>query len=163
MKISLIVAMSSNRVIGHQNRMPWHLSADLKRFKALTRSSPVLMGRKTFESIGKPLIERTNIILSQNTHYAPAGCFVFQTLENAMAFAAQCGEELFVIGGAALYQMTLPMAERLYLTDIQAEFEGDTFFPALDLADWHEIACEDIAQDPSVSFSYRFLTLEKKR
>ena len=162
MKISLIVAMSKNRVIGRDNKMPWHLSADLKRFRAITMNSPILMGRKTFESIGKPLDGRTNLILSKNVNYQPQGCLVFQSLESALNEAEKYGEELFIIGGATLYEIALPLAKRLYLTDIQAEFEGDTFFPEFDMNDWDEIACEQIDNDEKVDFSYRFLTLEKK-
>lgn len=162
MKISLIVAMSQNRVIGRDNKMPWHLSADLKRFRAITMNSPILMGRKTFESIGKPLDGRTNLILSKNINYQPQGCLVFQSLESALNEAKKYGEEVFIIGGATLYEIALPLAKRLYLTDIQAEFEGDTFFPEFDVNEWNEIACEQIDNDEKVDFSYRFLTLEKK-
>lgn len=162
MKISLIVAMSSNRVIGRDNKMPWHLSADLKRFRAITMNSPILMGRKTFESIGKPLDGRTNLILSKNKKYQPEGCLVFDSLQEALEKAKNIGDELFIIGGAMLYEMTLPVAQRLYLTDIQAEFDGDTFFPEFNLNDWNKIACEQINHDEKVPFSYRFLTLEKK-
>lgn len=162
MKISLIVAMSKNRVIGRDNKMPWHLSADLKRFRAITMNSPILMGRKTFESIGKPLDGRTNLILSKNINYQPQGCLVFQSLESALNEAKKYGEEVFIIGGATLYEIALPLAKRLYLTDIQAEFEGDTLFPEFDVNEWNEIACEQIDNDEKVDFSYRFLTLEKK-
>ncbi len=162
MKISLIVAMSKNRVIGRDNKMPWHLSADLKRFRAITMNSPILMGRKTFESIGKPLDGRTNLILSKNANYQPQGCLVFQSLELALNTAKNYGGEVFIIGGATLYEIALPLAKRLYLTDIQAEFEGDTFFPEFDVNEWNEIACEQIDNDEKVDFSYRFLTLEKK-
>lgn len=162
MKISLIVAMSANRVIGLNNKMPWHLSADLKRFKAITMNAPILMGRKTFESIGKPLIGRTNMILSRNSDYKPEGCLVFDSLESALNTAQNYGEELFVIGGATLYEMTLPLANRLYLTDIETEFEGDTFFPEIDYNNCQEIACERVTNDEKVDFNYRFLTWEKK-
>ncbi len=161
MKISLIVAMSMNRVIGINNKMPWHLSADLKRFKTITMNAPILMGRKTFESIGKPLIGRTNIILSRNANYQPEGCLVFDSLEMALNSAQNYGDELFVIGGMTLYKIALPIAQRLYLTDIEAEFQGDTFFPEIDLNDWNVISCERISDDASVDFNYRFLTLEK--
>lgn len=162
MKISLIVAMAQNRVIGKDNKMPWHLSADLKRFRAITMNRPILMGRKTFESIGKPLDGRENLILSKQENYQPQGCHVFQSLESALESAKTFGDELFIIGGATLYEMTLPLAQRLYLTQIQTEFDGDTFFPEWDLNDWNEIACEQIDNDEKVDFSYRFLTLEKK-
>lgn len=154
--------MSANRVIGHDNKMPWHLSADLKRFRAITMNAPILMGRKTFESIGKPLIGRTNMILSKNFDYQPDGCLVFDSLEMALNAAQNVGEELFIIGGATLYEIALPLANRLYLTDIQAEFEGDTFFPEIDFNEWNEITCEQVTNDANVDFTYRFLTLEKK-
>ena len=154
--------MSANRVIGLDNKIPWHLSADLKRFRTITMNAPILMGRKTFESIGKPLDGRTNIILSKNIDYQAEGCLVFNSLKTALNEAKNYGEELFVIGGATLYERALPLANRLYLTDIQAEFDGDTFFPELNLNDWNEIACERIIDDIKVDFTYRFLTLEKK-
>ena len=160
MKISLIVAMSENRVIGRDNKMPWHLSADLKRFKSITMNSPILMGRKTFESIGKPLIGRTNMILSHNLHFQQEDCLVFSDFKLALAQAHHYGNELFIIGGATLYEMALPFAERLYLTQIEAEFDGDTFFPEIDKS-WKEVTCERIVDDEKVDFAYRFLTLEK--
>lgn len=163
MKLSLIVAMSKNRVIGRDNKMPWHLSADLKRFRAITMNAPILMGRKTFESIGKPLDGRTNLILSKNPDYQPEGCLVFNSLETALNAAKNIGEELFIIGGATLYEIALPLAQRLYLTYIEAEFEGDTFFPEFDFNEWNEIACERVTDDEKVAFSYRFLTLEKSK
>ena len=161
MKISLIVAMASNRVIGLNNKMPWHLSADLKKFKQITMGSPILMGRKTYESIGKPLPGRTNIIISRNTDYQQAGCLVFNNLETALQSASELTNELFVIGGSDLYQTLLPLADKLYLTLINQAFEGDTYFPEIDLNEWQEIAREDINDDNSTSFSYSFLTLEK--
>lgn len=158
MSLSLIVAMGSNRVIGVDNRMPWHLSADLKRFRHITLGKPVLMGRKTFESIGRPLPERTNIVLTGNPGYAAPGCVVAHSLEEALRMAGE--GEVMVIGGAALYQACLPRAERLYLTLIHREFAGDTFFPAFDPAEWREAAREDVADDPS-GLSYSFLRLER--
>ena len=123
-------------------------------------NSPILMGRKTFESIGKPLIGRTNMILSHNLHFQPEGCLVFSDFKLALAQAHHYGKELFIIGGATLYEMALPFAERLYLTQIEAEFDGDTFFPEIDKS-WKEVACERILDDEKVDFAYRFLTLEK--
>ncbi len=160
MKISVIVAMAANRAIGLENKMPWHLSADLKKFKQITMGSPILMGRKTFESIGRPLPGRKNIIISRNTYYQQPGCFVFNTIEDAFADCQQ-EEEIFVIGGATFYQAVLPRADRLYLTEINQSFSADTFFPEFDRDDWQEIAREDIDNDPAVDFSYSFLTLER--
>lgn len=160
MKISLIVAMASNRVIGVDNRMPWHLSADLKKFKRITMGSPILMGRKTFESIGRPLPGRRNVIISRNPAYRQEGCEVFNDLEQALTCCGDA-EEIFVIGGAKLYKTLLPRADYLYLTEINQEFTGDTLFPEFDRQDWREIDREDIADDPTVDFSYSFIKLEK--
>jgi len=161
MKISLIVAMSSNRVIGLNNQMPWHLSADLKKFKKITMGSPILMGRKTYESIGKPLPGRTNIILSRNLEYQQDGCLVFNDLKTALKKACESAKEIFVIGGADLYEATLPIANAIYLTIINKEFQGDAFFPDIDLSYWSEVEREDINDDPDVAFSYSFLKFEK--
>src|SRR5690554_4907585 len=116
MKISLIVAMSSNRVIGIDNRLPWHLSADLKKFKSITMGSPILMGRKTYESIGRPLPGRTNIVITRNPDYRPSGCEVYNDIESAMA-SCRNHNEIFVIGGATFYEAMLPIADSLYLTE----------------------------------------------
>ena len=159
MKISLIVALSSNRVIGLDNKMPWHLSADLKRFKQITMGNPIIMGRKTFESIGKPLPGRSNIIISHNTDYQQDGCLVFGSLDAALRHACMESARVFVIGGASLYEALLPLADELYLTEIQQEFAGDTFFPEVRAEEWREVVREDIADDPQVTFSYSFLKL----
>ena len=161
MKISLIVAMASNRVIGLNNKMPWHLSADLKKFKKITMGSPVLMGRKTYESIGKPLPGRTNIVISRNLEYRQDGCLVVNDLNTALKKGCENAGEIFVIGGSDLYAAILPIANAIYLTIINREFEGDTFFPDIDLNDWSEVEREDIKDDPDAAFSYSFLKLEK--
>lgn len=157
MKISIIAAMANNRVIGLNNRIPWHLSADLKRFKAITMSSPILMGRKTFESIGKPLPGRTNIIISRNAHYKQAGCQVFNDMEIAIDKACQLSGEIFVIGGSDLYRAVLPRAQALYITEVHKNFSGDTFFPKIDVNEWMELEREDIRDDPNVDFNYSFI------
>jgi len=162
MKISIIVAMASNRVIGLNNRMPWHLSADLKKFKQMTMGSPILMGRNTFESIGRPLPGRTNIIISKNPAYRQDGCLVFNDIDTALAAACQNAEEIFVIGGSKLYETMLARADTFYLTQIKKAFDGDTFFPEWRGDDWLEVEREDIDDDPDVPFSYSFLKLEKR-
>lgn len=161
MKISLIVAMASNRAIGLNNRMPWHLSADLKKFKQITMGAPILMGRKTYESIGRPLPGRTNIIISRNPSYSQPGCLVFNDIDQALK---SCGDakEVFVIGGSDFYKSMLPVADTLYLTQIHREFQGDTFFPEIDADQWVEVEREDIQDDPDVAFSYSFLKLNKR-
>jgi len=160
MEISLIVAMATNRAIGLNNKMPWHLSADLKKFKQITMGSPILMGRKTYESIGRPLPGRSNIIISRNTDYQQPGCLVFNTIEQAIKSCQQY-DEIFVIGGATFYEAMIAVADKLYLTEINKAFEADTFFPVINRAEWKEVAREDISNDPSVDFTYSFITLEK--
>jgi dihydrofolate reductase len=162
MKLSLIVAMACNRAIGLNQQMPWHLSADLQNFKKITMGAPIVMGRKTFESIGKALPGRTNIIISRNDAYQPDGCLVFNRLASALEYACRQHQEVFVIGGAELYRAALPLAETLYVTEINQAFQGDTFFPEFDRQDWLETQCQTIDDDPSVPFSYRFLKLERR-
>lgn len=161
MKISLIVAMATNRAIGLNNEMPWHLSADLKKFKQITMGAPILMGRKTYESIGRPLLGRTNIIISRNSDYQQPGCLVFNNIEQAIASCQQY-EEIFVIGGATFYEAMIELADKLYLTEIKKEFDADTFFPVINRTEWKEVAREDILNDSTVDFSYSFITLEKR-
>lgn len=160
MKLSLIVAVSSNLVIGKDGRMPWHVSADLKRFKALTLGKPVLMGRKTHESIGRPLPGRNNIVLTSEPNYRAEGCAVAHSLAEALDLAGNA-EELMVIGGSSLYERFLPEADRLYLTLIDREFEGDAFFPPFSLENWRVTEYDTITDDSSVDFTYRFLVLER--
>jgi dihydrofolate reductase len=162
MNISLIVAMASNRIIGDKGQMPWHLSADLKKFRTITTGFPIIMGRKTYQSIGKPLPNRTNIIISNNTDYSPDGCLVFNDLNKAVTHAGQLAEQVFIIGGSSLYEALLPVADTLYITQIHQEFAGDTWFPIFDSNEWLEVAREDIHHDASVTFDYSFLQLIKK-
>lgn len=162
MKISLIAAMADNRVIGLNNAMPWHLSADLKRFKQITLGAPVLMGRKTFESIGKPLPGRTMLIVSRNRGYRQPGCEVFQDLAGALAKACALAPEVFIVGGADLYRALLPCAQTLYLTEIHRDFPGDTFFPPWNADEWREIEREDVRGDQADGFDYSFVTLRRR-
>jgi dihydrofolate reductase len=161
MKISLIVAMAKNRVIGDKGTMPWHLSADLKKFKNITTGFPIIMGRKTYQSIGKPLPNRSNIVISSNPDYKPDGCVVFNNIDSALTYACQLAEQVFIIGGSTLYQTLLPLTDTLYITQIHQNFAGDTWFPDFDSNDWLEIAREDINNDPSVVFAYSFLQLAR--
>lgn len=162
MKLSLIVAMSKNRVIGVDNRLPWHLSADLKRFKGITMGKPILMGRKTHESIGRPLPGRTNIVLSSDPAYRAQACVVVHSVEEALRAAADA-EELMIIGGSSLYQCFLPKAERMYITLIGREFTGDALFPAFAVEEWKELERVDVNDDASVDFPYSFLVLERRK
>lgn len=153
--------MANNRAIGLNNRMPWHLSADLKRFKLLTMSHPIIMGRLTFEAIGKPLPGRTNIIVSRNPAYQQEGCVVENSLVAAINHGCRLADEIFIIGGATLYETGFPLADRLYLTQINQDFEGDTFFPPFDPSDWLETGRQDILEDTQAGFSYSFIDLQR--
>jgi dihydrofolate reductase len=158
--ISLIVAMGANRVIGRDNKLPWRLPNDLRRFRALTMGKPLVMGRKTYESIGRPLDGRHNIVVTRNPHYRAEGCTVVHSPKAAMAAAAPA-EELFVAGGAELYAHFLPQAHRLYLTLVHAQVEGDTYFPLFDESQWRELEREDHQADGRHAYAYSFLVLER--
>ncbi len=160
MKLSMIVAMGQNRVIGIDNKMPWHLPADLQWFKKTTLGSPIIMGRKTYESIGRPLPGRLNIILSRNTHLEIEGCTVVNTLSDALEIAKDA-DEVFITGGAHLYEKFLQDADLLYLTMIDADFEGDTFFPDYTQYAWKEIDRIDNPADEKNPYPYTFVTLER--
>ncbi len=160
MKIAFIVAMANNRVIGLKNQMPWHLAADLKKFQQITTGHTILMGRKTHESIGRALPKRRNIIVSRNANYAANNCEVFHDLETALA-SCSAEKTVFVIGGATLYAKLLNRVDILYITEIKQDFNGDTYFPAIDPSQWQEISREDITNDNNVDFSYSFLTFTR--
>lgn len=169
MIISLIAAMGNNRVIGINNTLPWRLPADLKHFKKITMGKPILMGRKTYESIGKPLPGRTNIIVTNDRDYQAPGCVVTHTVDEALAAAqgragttATNGEEIMVIGGASFYEQLLPRAQRLYLTLIHEDFAGDAWFPAFNHAEWSEVEHTDCEPDEANPYHYSFVVLERK-
>ena len=136
MKLSLIVAMSQNRVIGRAGRLPWHLPADMKWFRRKTLGHPVIMGRKSFESLDSPLPKRRNIVLTRNRAFTAAGVEVVHSLDDALALVAR-EKEVFVIGGEQVYRLALARADRIYLTLIHADIEGDAHFPEFDSARWH--------------------------
>ena len=160
MKISIVVAMAANRVIGRDNGLPWHLPADLKHFKETTMGKPILMGRRTWESIGRPLPGRTSIVITRDQDYAAPGCVVVNSIEAALQAAGQ-QEEVMVIGGAEFYRQVLPRTGTIYLTQIHADIEGDTFFPELDEAEWRETARVDCEADERNPYEYSFITLER--
>jgi len=159
-EIAIVVAMAENRVIGCENRLPWHLPADLRHFKQLTLGKPVLMGRRTHESIGRPLPERTNIVVTRDRTYSAPGCIVAHSLESALESAAGCAE-VMVIGGTELYRQLLPRADRIYLTLVHAGFEGDAFFPELEAGEWREVERTDYPADEKNCCPYSFLRLER--
>lgn len=159
-RICLIAAMAANRVIGRDNALPWHLPADLKRFKALTMGHPVLMGRKTYESIGKPLPGRRNLVITRNRGYSAPGCEAVHSLDEALA---ACGDaqDVYVIGGAQLYREALPHAQCLELTEIHAAFDGDAVFPPFAPEQWRETAREIHAPGSGTAFGYDFVRYER--
>ncbi|WP_119278071.1 dihydrofolate reductase [Calidithermus roseus] len=165
--LSLVVAMAENRVIGRDNTLPWRLPNDLKRFRRLTMGHPVIMGRKTYESIGKPLPGRTNIVVTRTPGYSAPGCMVVGSLEAALRVAEAAPHdparprETFVIGGAELYAQALPLADRIHLTLVHAEVAGDTFFPAFDQSVWREVSRERHEPDDQHAYAYSFVTLER--
>lgn len=152
MGLSLIVARASNGVIGKDNQLPWHLPADLKHFKAITMGKPIVMGRKTFDSIGRPLPGRQNIVVTRNPDFTSSGITVVHSVEAAIT-AANETEEIMIIGGTELYKLSLPLADRIYLTDIQQDFDGDAHFPSLALQ-WREVSREDHVSDDGLRYSF---------
>lgn len=160
MKLTLIVAVADNGVIGRQNELPWRLPEDLKRFKALTMGKPIVMGRKTFESIGKPLPGRTNIVVSRQAGLSLPGCVVVDSLAAALAAAGHV-DEVMIIGGGEIYRQALAQADCVQLTEVHAAIEGDARFPALDAQQWRQIAREDYPADERHAHAYSFVTLER--
>jgi dihydrofolate reductase len=158
--LSLIVAVARNGVIGRDNKLPWHLPADLKHFKSVTMGKPVVMGRKTWESIGRPLPGRKNIVISRNPDFRAEGCEVVSSLDAALRVCAGA-EEIFVIGGSQLYAEALNRASRLYVTRIEDDVAGDTFFPAIDPAAWQIVSSEIHAPDERNRLPFRFEMLER--
>ena len=157
--LSLIVAIAQHRVIGLQNKMPWHLPAELAYFKRITMSHPIIMGRKTFDSIGRPLPGRRNIVVSRNSGFRANGIEVAHTLEAAIAL---CGAtDVFVIGGATLYGETLARADKLFITEIDAAPVGDTFFPPIDTDEWRETSRERREADEKNPYAMEFVILER--
>ena len=164
--LSVIVAAAENGVIGRNNALPWHLSEDLRYFKRVTMGKPIVMGRKTFESIGRPLPGRTNIVISRNPCYSAEGVHVVSTLDAALELAESVAlidgaEELMVIGGAQIYADSLPRAGRLYLTEVHAEVDGDAYLPPIDWSQWREMCRERheaVAPNP---YDYSFVVYER--
>jgi dihydrofolate reductase len=151
--LSLIVAVSSNGVIGVNNTLPWHLSEDLKRFRALTTGHHIIMGRKTYESLNRLLPDRTTVIVTRNRGYQVPGAIITHSLDEAIA-CCKDDPEAFLIGGAELYVEGLKLANKLYLTEIHAEYEGDAFLPAIDFTQWNEASRERHVSAQCLSFSY---------
>ena len=158
--LTLCVAMDENGLIGSNNSLPWHLPADLKHFRTITMGKPIIMGRKTHESIGHPLKGRLNIIVSNNHNLTINNCQIFNDLETVLNFSNNYNEAI-VIGGMAIYTMLLPYVQRMYITRIHAKFTGDTYFPEYITKQWQEIERQDYQSDEKNIYSYSFTTLER--
>lgn len=166
MRLSMAFAMAQNRVIGRDNALPWHLPKDLQYFKAITLGKPIIMGRKTFDSIGRPLPGRPNIVITRNVDWQQDGVYVVHTVDEALALGEslakeQGADELMVIGGSQIYTELLDRAERLYMTQVHAEVEGDDYFPEFAMSDWRQISQEHHSADESNPYDYSFLVLDR--
>ena len=163
MIVSLLVAMDENNGIGVDGGLPWHLSTDLKRFKSLTMGHHLIMGRKTYESIGRPLPGRTMIVLSRNPKYQPEGCLVAHSIDTALRFAELDSEnEVFVIGGGDLFEQTIDLADRIYLTQVHATQPADVHFPEFPIEDWQELESEFVPADEKNQFDSTYKILVRK-
>jgi dihydrofolate reductase len=161
MTIAMIAAMANNRVIGINNSLPWKLPADMQWFRKHTLGKPVIMGRLTWESLHGPLPQRLNIVVTRDTTYQAEGAVVAHDIDTALNTAAGEGDEVMVIGGAGFYKEMLPRTQRLYLTYIHADFEGDAWFPEIDPARWREVEREDHRRDQKNPYDYSFVILER--
>lgn len=167
MQLALMVAMAENRVIGRNNKLPWYLPEDLKYFKKTTMGKPIIMGRKTYESIGKPLPGRTNIVVTRNAGFTAEGVRVVHSLGDALKLAEQISiidgsDEAVVIGGGQIYQEALPLVETLYVTQVHAVVEGDAFFPNVEWHQWQECSRQDWQKNDVNPYDYSFVVLKKK-
>ncbi len=162
MIISIIAAIGKNNVIGSEGKLPWRMKADMKRFVSLTKGKTVVMGRKTYESIGKPLKDRTNIILTRNSEFTADGCTVVNSVDEVFEVVGD-RSEIMVIGGASIYKQFLHRANKMYLTIIDHNFDGDVFFPDFDTDQWNEIEREAHNKDSENPYDYAFVTLERKK
>lgn len=157
--ISIIVAIAENGIIGDKNALLWNIKEDMRRFRTTTTGHPVIMGRKTFESIGRPLPKRTNVVITRGDNTFE-GCEVAHSLEEAVAMFPK-EEEVFIIGGAQIYAQALPIADRLYLTIVHRDYEGDTAFPKFDMAEWREISREEFERGEEYDGAFTFIDLER--
>lgn len=160
MKISVIAAMDKNQVIGYNHQLPWHLPADLQHFKQVTLGKPVIMGRKTFTSIGKPLPKRHNIVVTHNREFMAEGATIVHSIEDAFKAGGDV-EEVMVIGGSTIFQSVMARADQMFLTIIDAHLKGDCYFPPWDKKQWQTIEQQFYPADPQNPYSFTFLTLER--
>ncbi|MDU0371637.1 dihydrofolate reductase [Hymenobacter endophyticus] len=159
---ALVVAVADNGVIGGENRLLWHLPLDLKHFKQLTQGHPIIMGRKTYESIGKPLPNRRNIVVTRQADWQTEGCETAASVPQALELARTSDEQIFVIGGGEIYRQALPAADVVYLTEVHYAFEGDVTFPDLTASEWREEARERHEPDEKHAYAFSFVTLRRR-
>lgn len=158
--INIIVAVAKNGVIGDKNSLLWHIREDMVHFRTLTSGHPVIMGRKTYDSIGRPLPKRTNVVITRDTELQIEGCTMAHSLEEAVAlFDPQ--EEIFIIGGAQIYAQALSLAHRIYLTVVERDYQGDTSFPEIDYSVWRQTSREDFSRGETFEYPFSFITLER--
>lgn len=163
MRIIIVAALAENRVIGKDNDLVWHLPKDLKHFKSLTLGHPMVMGRKTFESFGKPLPGRTNIIVTRDKNYKVEGCIVVHSLQEGIEKAKELDNDIYIAGGAEIYKQVLPRTDLMYLTHVKARPDGDTFFPEFPKEEWKETARESFEPDEKHLYGFDFVTWERVR
>lgn len=164
MIISTIVATAKNNVIGKDNQIPWYLPADLRYFKKMTLNHHIIMGRNCYESIGRPLPKRTNIIVTRNPFFIASGCLVAHSIEEALELAREHGEaEAFIIGGGQIYEQSRHLWDKIYLTEVDVEVEGDVFFPEINPAQWEEIFCESHSKDTKNQYHFTFKIFQKRQ
>lgn len=164
MIVSAIVATAKNNVIGKDNNIPWYLPDDLKYFKAKTLNHHIIMGRKSYESIGRPLPKRTNIVVTRNLFFVASNCLIVHTVEEGLQIAQENGEEeVFIIGGAQIYELSLPYLDRLYLTEVDLEVEGDVFFPTLNMKEWNLVSEDPRKASGKNEHDYNFKIYERKK
>jgi dihydrofolate reductase len=161
--VAIVVAVADNNVIGKDNQLIWHLPADLKHFKSITMGHPMIMGRKTFDSIGKPLPGRTSIIITRQQDFKAEGCIVVNSVQEAIAKARELDDTVCIIGGAEIYKQAMPLVDTIHLTRVHHTFEGDTFFPELQPEDWETVSEVQHEPDEKNKYKYSFLELKRKQ
>ena len=160
--IAFVVAVAENGVIGRDNQLIWHLPADLRHFKELTLGHPIVMGRRTFESIGRPLPKRTNIVVTRHPEWQAEGCTIAYSVPLALELARQSDEQVFVIGGAEIYRQAIAAADTIYMTEVHHSFEGDVFFPEINHSEWRETTRKRHEPDEKHAYAYSFVTLQRR-
>lgn len=159
--INIVVAKASNNVIGAKNDLIWHLPNDLKHFKSLTSGHPIIMGRKTFESLGRPLPNRTNIVVTRDQNWNAEDIEIASSLQKAIEAAKKIDDDIYIIGGGNIYKQAIEFTDVLYITEVHHEFDGDTYFPEIDSDEWEEVEREDFKKDEKHLYAYSFVTYKK--